>query len=824
MKRYLYYGTLLFTSLGIIGLVVLFSIYLWVSKDLPSITKIEDYRPKQVTTVYARDKSILGYLYEEKRFLVNLDRIPNPVIKAFMAAEDDAFYTHPGISIKGILRAFISNVMHNHTGAGGSTITQQLVKQLLLTREKTYERKIKEAILSYKLEKYLSKDQILYLYLNHIYLGAGAHGVEAAARTYFGKHIEELTIAEAAGIASLPQKPSDVNPYANIAKFTNRQQWVLSRMQSLGYITDQQYEEAKAQKLDFHQMPDPSWKLGAYYLEAVRRELIDFLREDNVRRLNIPLDIYGEEALYAGGLNVYTAMDPVHQAAAEQSLRAGLHSGYKRSGWHGPLEHLEKEAIPTWLKENSFSPEDLADAKWAKAVVTSVEKAGAKVRLGAFKGYIPVSTMAWARRPNAKQMSEWIRVTDATGPLKKGDVVFVSAYGATGTTNPVGVPADPYNKVNPIPAYNPSEITENSVIKLCLEQEPLLQGAMASIETSTGDLVALVGGYKYSPTNQFDRATQALRQPGSSFKPVVYSTALDNGFTAGSIIMDSPFELNDPWTKKIWTPRNFDGKFLGPLPLRTALALSRNVCTVRVAQLVGMKKVVERAHQLGITSEIPEVLAVSLGSADVTPLNMAEAYTPFANRGNGIKPRKIISIANNWNETVANIVPDIYPAITEQNAYLMASLLKDVVNAGTAIKAKVLDRPIGGKTGTSNEERNAWFMGISPYLVTSTWVGYDDNRPIGKNETGGRAALPIFVDYRKRIDPLYEPEDFIMPAGIVMVQTDAETGYLAGPSTSKSLYLPYVRGTEPTIVSGAVIDRGSEEVQSGEDIMKQMFN
>lgn len=826
MKRFLFYATLTVTTLGIIGIAVIIGIYIWVEKDLPNITAIRDYRPKQVTTVYARDNSVLGYFFREKRFLVNVSRMPKHLTNAFLAVEDADFYSHPGVSLRGITRAFVTNIIKGGeigSGGGGSTITQQLIKQLLLTREKTYERKIKEAILAYRLENYLTKDEILYLYLNHIYLGSGAHGVEAAARTYFGKHVEDLMPAESAVIASLAKTPTDVNPYSDRKKLMERQRWALSRMRMVNFLSEEEYTDALAYELDFHPMKDPSWKLGAYYLEEVRRDLIEFFKEENVHRLGLPIDLYGEDAVYEAGLHVYTAMDPIHQSAAERALREGLSAGYKRSGWHGPIAHLTKEEQTAFLEKEKFSPDNLSNAGWVKALVISVKKEGAEVRFGEYKGVIPVSSMIWARTPNLRQTPDAVRISDATKVLHAGDVVWVSAYGALGTANPVGAPANPGDKKNPVPVYAADKITRDTPIRLSLEQIPQLQGAVSSIEVHTGDLVALVGGYQFSSAAQFNRATQAKRQPGSSFKPVVYSVALDNGFTAGSIIMDTPFELNDPHTRSVWTPKNFDGKFLGPIPLRTALALSRNICTVRVAQIVGMNKVVERAHQLGIQGNIPAYLAVSLGSAEATPLNMTEAYTPFANQGNGIKPRKIISIANSWNEKIVDITPDIYPAISPGNAYLMASLLKDVVNAGTAGRARSLDRPVAGKTGTSNDERDAWFIGFSPYLVTGTWVGYDNNSPIGRMETGGRAALPIFVDYRKQIDSLYAAEDFVMPADVLMVRIDGETGYLASPESSKTYTLPYIRGTEPSFVSGVPIDRGSEEVQSGEDVMKQIF-
>ena len=817
MSRKTTFLLLAFTTLSIIGLCTALGLYMWASQDLVSITRVHDYRPAQVTTVYADDGTIIGYFYKEKRFLRNLDQIPPQVINAFLATEDKGFYSHPGISIKGIARAFVQNLLAGETVSGGSTITQQVVKRLLLTPEKTLKRKAQEAILAYRLEQYLTKDEILYIYLNQIYLGYNSYGVEAAAQTYFGKHVEQLTVAEAAVIANLPKAPSRNNPYDKPEQAKIEQRSTLRNMLQERMITQEEYDAALNEKMVYTRMAEPSWGLGAWYLEEVRRELISILSEENVRRLGVNIDVYGEDAVYTAGLHVRTAMNVQHQKSAEIALRAGLHEAARRSGWHGPITHMEVGEIENFLKTTAdFTPAMLADAGWVKAVITAVDKNGADARIGSYKGRLPIQFMGWCRVPNLRVSPEGAGlVRDATKVLVPGDVVWVSAVGATGTANPLGAPAKPDDKKNPVPAFDPAEITADTVLSLCLEQIPSVEGAVASIDLTRGDLVALVGGYQFSTTSQFNRATQALRQPGSSFKPIVYSAALDFGFTPGTIIQDTPFELHDPWTKKVWAPKNFDGKFLGPMILRTALALSRNVCTVRVASHIGMPAVVQRAHDLGIEGNIPAVLAISLGSWEVTPLGMAEAYSAFANQGVYVKPRKIVSIENAWNEPILRTVPDVRQAITPQNAFVMASLLKDVVNAGTATRAKALGRPVAGKTGTSNEERAAWFIGFSPYLVTSIYVGHDDHSPMGRMETGGRAAVPIFVDYRKEVDAMYEPTDFTMPSGISFLSVaNGEKG---------SLSLPFIAGTEGNI--GFLDDYGdqADTIEAGEDVMRQMM-
>ncbi len=814
MKRLFYYFSVFCIASLFLGLAAAYAVFEWASRDLPNFTKIADYRPKLVTTVYARDNSIMGYFYDEKRFLVNLDQIPRNLALAFLAAEDDGFYQHHGIDPVAILRAFLANLRSGATSQGGSTITQQVVKRLLLTNEKTYERKIKEAILAYRLTKYLTKDEVLTIYLNQIYLGANSYGVEAAARTYFGKHVQDLTLAEAAVLAGLPQAPSSYNPFRNPAPIKGRQKYVLDRMLYLKWVTPEEHQEALNTELVYRSMPEPSWGLGAWYLEEVRRRLIDFFSEENIRRLGLSIDRYGKEAVQEAGLHIYTGMDPEHQLAGELALRNGLLEATKRHGWRGPVLQLPTSEWNDYLEKEAFTPAALDNAGWAKALVTKVVPGGAEVRLGSYRGYIDVSTMGWARQPNPKVNSLGAgKVSNSTKVLNPGDVVWVSAVGAKGTTNPVSVPA-----ADKVPAYDPKTIGKDSILKLALEQYPDVEGALASIETENGDLVALVGGYSFSQNSQFNRATQARRQPGSSFKPIVYSAALDNGFTAGSIVNDTPFVTFGPTA---WRPGNADGVFLGPMLVRTALAKSRNLCTIQIAQKIGIGKVVERARELGLEeSPIPHELAISLGAYAVSPLAMTEAYSAFANGGKMVRPRLVTRIDDSWNNTLVNFAPDAVQVISPQNAYVMSYMLKEVVNAGTGGRAKVLGRPVGGKTGTTNEEKDAWFLGISPYLTTGVYIGYDQIRPMGRNEGGSRAALPVFVDYRKAIDAKYPPEDFSMPEGITVLKIDGNSGYLAGPDSQSVFAIPFIKGTEPTIVSGQQLQRGQDDNQAVEDLYR----
>ena len=819
MKRFILYSALVLAGLAAIGTCAAAAMIYWASRDLPSYTKLADYRLPMVTTVYARDSSVMGYFYKEKRFPVTLEQMPTHLRQAFIAAEDANFYDHMGIDPMAIVRAFVRNLQAGQTTQGASTITQQIIKRLLLTDERTYTRKIKEAILAYRLEKYLSKDEILNIYLNEIYLGSGAYGVEAAARAYFGKHVEDITLAEAAVLASLPKAPAANNPYKDAAATKGRQNYVLGRMQKDGWITQEERDDAYAQPLVYQSMPEPG-RLGGWYLEEVRRMLKDVFAEDNVRAQGIPIELYGDDAIYTAGLHVYTAMEPVHQVAAESSLRQSLLETTKRQGWRGPIATIPPESIDSYLEKQAFTPMDLDNAGWVKALVVTVDAKGADVRLGTYSGYIDVKTMSWCRAPNIRQAPDGIQVKDAAKVVAPGDVVWVSAVGAKGAANPVGSPyKEPTDKDKAgVPAYDPYAVTTDAPIQLSLEQIPDVEGALVSIEVPNGDVVALVGGYGFSSENQFNRATQARRQPGSSFKPIVYSAALDHGFTAGSLLQDSPFVSVNEASGQLWRPSNYDSKFLGAMILRTALAKSRNLCTVQVAQRIGMVAITDRAKELGIDDRITNDLAVSLGAYDVSPLTMATAYTAFANQGRRVTPRFIIKVTDSWGQTLVDNAPESVQAISEQNAFIMATLLKDVVNAGTASRARVLGRPVGGKTGTSNEERDTWFIGVSPYLVTSIYTGFDQVRSLGRLETGGRTALPAFIYYRQEVDELYPPDDFTAPAtGITYAKVDGKTGYLAGPNTTEAYYLPFFSGTQPSSTGSA------SAIQTGEDIYRQLF-
>jgi penicillin-binding protein 1A len=782
MKKFLLICGSLAAFLLLAGALGLFAVYQWAAHDLPDFKVLSDYKPPLVTTVYDRSGGVLGYFYREMRFLVKLDQIPPHVGRAFLAAEDAGFYHHEGVDLPAIFRAALANLRAGHIKQGGSTITQQVIKRMLLTSEKSIERKLKEAILAYRLEKFLSKDEILTIYLNDIYLGDGAYGVEAAARGYFGCHVSDLTLAQAAILAGLPQAPSRYNPYRHMDAAKARQRYVLDRMLELNWITPEEHEKALSEPIVLKSMVDPSWGQGAWYLEEVRRWAVER---------------YGEEAVLAGGLHIRTACDMTHQIAAESSLRKGLIDSAKRRGWTGPVKKLKPEEFESFLAEEAVSPDILAPGEWLKVLVTKVTPAGAEVRFGEYKGVIDVASVHWARAPDPRKATEQVAsVKDATLVLARGDVVYASV---------IAVP----------------QAGAKGVWQLDLEIEPEVEGALVSLETATGDVRALVGGYDFN-RSQFNRATQARRQPGSAFKPIVYCAALDAGFTPASVVLDAPIVYTDTARDDLWKPENYEGVFYGPTILRTALAKSRNLCTIRVAQKIGIRAVVERAKALGLDGEFNENLSVALGSVEVSLMNLCRAYSAFARGGSYIEPRLVTEVVDAWGQQLYLAEPAAVEAVSPQTAYVITAMMEEVVRDGTGQRAKELGRPVAGKTGTTNDERDAWFMGFTPQLVSGVYVGFDDHRAMGRNETGSRAASIIWVDYRKQIEAQYPYQDFPKPPGITFARIDGDNGLLAGPSTEVSYFLPFKNGTEPSEISAGQTELGGVKA-TGEDLFKQVF-
>jgi len=754
-------------ALGVVGAGVgLVGLYFWAASDLPGFKNLTEYKPPVVSTVYTRDGKVLGNLFAEKRFLANLGEMHAFLPKAFLAAEDSSFYQHEGVDPLAIFRAFLKNLQHGGMRQGGSTITQQIVKRLLLTPEKSLKRKIKEAILAYRLERYLTKDEILTIYLNQIYLGSRAYGVEAAARTYFGVHVGQLTLAQSAMLAGLPQAPSRYSPLKDFEAAKARQKYVLGRMLELGWVTQEEYDRAVKEQLVFKSMDEQTWGVGAYYLEEVRRWLVDH---------------FGEDMVYTGGLKVITGCDLFHQEVAEKALKNALVASSKRRGWKGTIDTLTPDKWNDFLAQ-AVNPEVLKSGQWVKALVTESSAKGLVVKYGKNTGMIESKYLGWTR---------------GKGP-KAGEVVWVSL-----------APEDPKTKGK---SAKPPRLGED----LILQQEPDVQGAMVSLDPKSGEVLACVGGYSFEKS-QFNRATQALRQCGSAFKPIVYSAAMDEGMTPATVVMDSPFIYEDPYTHKIWKPENYEGGFLGPMTLRAALAKSRNLVTIRVAQQIGIQKVIARAKAMGIDSELGPYLPISLGAGAVHLINLAQAYTAFANAGMQVKPRFVLTVEGADGQELFRSEPERKEAMSPQTAFIMDAMLKEVVRAGTAGRAMVIGKPIAGKTGTTNDEQDAWFMGFTPYLLTGVYIGFDQAQSMGKGEAGGTTALPAFVEYRLAVEPMYPTEDFPQPPGIVWASVDGVS-------------MPFKEGQDKSAFAGIIGGESNTNfsdpnapLATGEQLLKQMY-
>lgn len=780
-------------------------ILVYLSDDLPDFRTLSDYRPPLVTTVYAKDGSVIGELYKERRYLVSLNDVPELVQKAFLAAEDKAFYTHDGINFISIVRAVLVNTLHGNVRQGGSTITQQVVKALLLSPEKTYIRKLKEAILAYRIEKYLTKEEILTIYLNQIYFGEGAYGIEAAARAYFGKHTEELSVPEAAILASLPKAPNRYNPYNNPILAKQRQVYVLREMVDAGWIADAEYQEYLNAPLEYKKLvaADPAViKASRWYVEQVRQELLGFFSQESLKKNKILLDIYGANAIYTLGLNVYTPLHVQEQVSAEVALKKGLIALSKRRGWNGPVTQLTtQEDIDNFLSrsKHEVTTQDIMNGTWIQALVEKVEPTKVLVRFGEYTGTIALQDMSWARKPNVKEvLAPSTRLKNARTILKKNDVVWVQ-YKNDGK--------------------NTTNITSNTVIPLILQQEPPMEGAIISVDVHTGDIIAMSGGYDFD-RSQFNRALQAHRQPGSAFKTMVYSAALDKGYTPASVVLDAPIAIVDPKTQRLWAPSNYENKFFGYILLRKALAFSRNLSTIRLTQNISVRSVVERAQLMGLDGHYPPELGISLGTVETTLLKLTKAYAAFANHGLMMQPRFITHITDNTGYTLYTFPIASKQTVSPQNAYLTLYLLRGVIEEGSGRRARVLNIPLAGKTGTSNDEKDAWFIGVTPYIATGVFVGYDRAEELGKYEGGSRTALPIFVDYMENIKQLYPRKDFPVPSHIVTVQIDGNTGLLPNANTRSRIFVPFLSGTEPT--RAAPVNTNST-VPGSSDILKEIF-
>ena len=761
-------------------------------RDLPDYKQLADYQPPVMTRVHAADGRLLTEYARQKRLFVPISAIPQPLINAILAAEDKNFYRHQGLDYRGIVRAVLvnlRNVANDRRPVGASTITQQVAKNFLLNGEVSYQRKIKEAILAFRIEHAFSKDQILELYLNEIYLGMGSYGVAAAALNYFDKALDELTLPEIAYLAALPKAPNNYNPLRHPEAAHARRNWVLSRMVEDGFITSQQAEAAKAQPLEIRPRSDLHYVNAAYFNEEVRRQLYD---------------LYGERQLYEGGLSVRTTLLPRLQAIADRVLRTGIIAYGHRHGWRGPLAHVSLN--DNWLEGLTGLNPQLGPKSWRPAVVLDLDDGGAFIGLGdGSTGYIPLSEMTWARR-FIDVNHRGPKITRPGDVLALGDVVAVEPIKEQQTLD--------------VPRYG-------------LRQVPKLDGSLIAMDPHTGRVLALVGGFDYR-ASQFNRATQALRQPGSAFKPVVYAAALDQGFTPSSLILDAPFVIDQGYGLGKWKPANSSKKFYGPSTLRLGIEKSRNLMTVRLAQYIGIDKVIAYAKRFGVVDNMPPILSMALGAGETTLMRLTSAYAIFVNGGKRIHPTLIDRIQDRhgrtiyrhdsrecsgcrvaaWNGGPPPQLPDTREQVLDpRTAYQIVSLLEGVVQRGTGIRIRAVGKPLAGKTGTSNDSVDTWFIGFSPDLVVGVFMGFDKPVSLGKHEFGNTTAVPVFRDFMAAALKGQPAVPFRIPPGIRLVRVNARTGLPARSGDKHVIFEAFIPGTEP---------KGSRQVLDGSDKVLQV--
>jgi penicillin-binding protein 1A len=730
---------------------ILTASYIQLDRSLPSTQSLKNYHPSLVSTIYAADGTLIGEFYAERRYIIPLGDLPPHLIKAFLAAEDVRFYEHGGVDLAGIVRAFLKNLQAGEIVQGGSTITQQVVKSLLLSPERTWIRKAKEAILAYRIDRSLSKDEILHLYLNQIYFGSGAYGVEAAARTYFGKHAEDLDLAESALLAGLPKAPSRFSPFHNEAAARDRQRYVLQRMAEVSFASPSEAKQALAEPLRFNKPKHWTLRDLNSFTEEVRREV-------EAR--------YGRDGLYKEGLTIHTTLDLKAQQLAEKALDQGLRELDKRHRrYRGLHDNIPEEGRPKYLKLLEERSGELTAGQVVGALVQEYQPQTKTVLLdlGPAPGKLPPSGWEWTRMVSSKR---------APKVFRPGDVLRVRLE---------------------------KQMDDKSWLT-ALEQDPAMEGALLCMDPTTGRVISMVGGRDFAKS-QFNRATQALRQPGSSFKPVIYAAALDKGYAENSILIDSPIIKDDHSLRGPWKPANYDRQFWGPILLRRALIHSRNVVTVKLLDAIGVNYAIGYARRLGINAPLTPTLSLALGSSGVTLMELLTAYSTFANQGDRVMPYMIERIEDRNGRVLEEHQVQAESVISPQTAYLITHLLQGVIEEGTGRAARKLGRPAAGKTGTTNEMKDAWFVGYTPSVLTGVWVGYDDHTiSLGKGETGGRAACPIWLYFMEQYLKDRPVETFRIAEGITFAKVNAYTGAPAQPEDSGTVYVA-LSNNRPAVAS-----------------------
>ena len=742
--------TLLFVAAALAGTAsgVLFAY----SDDLPAISALDTYQPDTITRVLASDGSVAGEFAVERRVVLRYDEIPVVMRQAVLAAEDSGFFEHFGLSITGLVRAAMNNLIQMRKAGGASTLTQQLTRKLFLNDEKTWERKVKELLLAVQIEKRYTKEEIFTLYCNQMYFGHGAYGVEAAALLYFGKHVKDVAVEEAAMIAGILQGNARQSPYVNPDAARRRRNYTLDRMAAEGFLPAAEATAAKARPIVTRGDPGRDNSFAPYYLEEVRKHLEA---------------TYGAQQLYESGLTVRTPLDPRLQRIVTHALDAGLRRVDKRrTGFRRAQASVLREGVDLTAFRHERWVRPLAAGDIVPALVVRVDDAGqgpghAALRIGALTAELTRDSFQWTRRTHASQV------------VTVGDLVEVQLLTV-------------------------DDVTHTAAVKL--EQTPLLEGAVVAIENRTGHVLAMVGGFNFT-RSKFNRATQALRQIGSTFKPILYTAAIDRGLTPSTILVDEPSSFDAGAGQPRYTPHNYDGKYEGPLTLRTALERSRNIPAVKVMELLGPAQVVPYAARFGLPGSLPPFLSSALGAGESTLIALASAYSSFPNHGVRMEPTQVLSVTNREGVLLEEASPVAHDALRADTAYVMTSLLRGVVQRGTAASAASLNWPLAGKTGTVNDYTDAWFMGFDPEITLGVWLGYDEKKPIGNGETGTTAALPIWIDIMR--DYLEgrdreNPPTFEAPGNIVFVPVDRHSGEAVDVGTPQAIVEAFITGTQPT--------------------------
>jgi penicillin-binding protein 1A len=808
-------GTVLF----LVGVAAAAGLIWHFSKDLPDYSQLQDYEPPVMTRVHAADGSLLGEYAKERRLYLPIQAVPKLVINAFLAAEDKNFYEHGGVDYSGMARAALLYAENLGTGRrpqGASTITQQVAKNFFFSNEVSFTRKIKEALLAMRLERAYSKDKILELYLNEIYLGFGAYGIAAASLVYFDKSVNELTVAEASFLAALPKAPGTLNPVRNHDRAVDRRNYVVDRLLENGWINQADADKARKDPLIVTSHANGAHTFaGEYFAEDVRRDL---------------LERYGEKKLYEGGLSVRTTLDPKLQVMARKTMAAGLVNYDEAQGWRGAIGKLDLSGdwgvkLADVKSLNDISP-------WRMAVVLETSEQSARIGFqparelgGAISkdrktGIITLEGVRWARPTSGPTRGK--TPTSVSQVLSPGDIIY----------------ADPLIGKDGSPVED----------QYRLRQLPEISGAMVVMDPHTGRVLAMVGGFSFDQS-QFNRATQAYRQPGSTIKPIVYSAAIDTGWTPSSVEVDGPIEIDQGQGGGVWRPDNFSvGKYQGPTTLRNALKLSLNTVTVRLAQDIGMPLIGEYAKRFGVYDELPNYLSYALGAGETTVMRMVTAYSMIDNGGRRVKPTLIDRIQDRYGHTIykhdtrecrgcdapegwknqpePQLVDHREQVLDVLTAYQMTSMMEGVVQHGTAIAVSAVGKPIAGKTGTSNEAKDLWFVGFSPDLVVGLYVGYDKPRSLGRNAQAGHTAAPIARDFLKLALADKPAIPFKIPAGIKLVRVDSKTGLRAGPGETTGVILEAFKpGTAPPDDYSAigVADADGRPLQPSPDAQRSLF-